>query len=95
MFENLQVFEDRLEELNLKLYDPQTTADRELYAALMEEYREIEPIVQAYRAYRDSERTIKAAKELLESSNERELKDLAQEELKEHTEKLDALSEEI
>ena len=95
MFENLQVFEDRLEELNLKLYDPQTAADRELYAALMKEYREIEPIVQAYRAYRDSERTIKEAKELLESSNDRELRDLAQEELKEHMEKLDALSEEI
>ena len=95
MFENLQVFEDRLEELNLKLYDPQTAADRELYAALMKEYREIEPIVQAYRAYRDSERTIKEAKELLESSNDRELRDLAQEELKEHMERLEALSEEI
>ena len=95
MFENLQVFENRLEELNLKLYDPQTAADRELYAALMKEYREIEPIVQAYRAYRESERAILEAKELLESSNDRELRDLAQEELKEHTEKLDALSEQI
>ena len=35
MFENLQVFENRYEELNLKLYDPQSAADRELYAALM------------------------------------------------------------
>ena len=95
MFENLNVFEQRLEELNLKLYDPQTAADRELYAALMKEYREIEPIVQAYRAYRESERAILEAKELLESSNDRELRDLAQEELKEHTEKLDALAEEI
>ena len=95
MFENLNVFEHRLEELNLKLYDPQTAADRELYTALMKEYRELEPIVQAYRAYRQSEQAIKEAKELLESSNDRELRDLAQEELKEHTEKLDALSEEI
>ena len=52
MFENLQVFENRLEELNLKLYDPQTAANRELYAELMKEYKELEPIVEAYREYR-------------------------------------------
>ena len=51
MFENLQVFENRYEELNLKLYDPQSAADRELYAALMKEHKEITPIVEAYRAY--------------------------------------------
>ena len=34
MFENLKVFENRFEELNLKLYDPQTAADR---AAQLEE----------------------------------------------------------
>ena len=33
MFENLKVFENRFEELNLKLYDPQTAADRQLYTA--------------------------------------------------------------
>lgn len=95
MFENLQVFATRLEELDQKLYDPQTAADRELYAALMKEYRELEPIVQAYRAYRQSERAVAEAKELLESSGDRELRELAQAELKEHTEKLESLSEQI
>lgn len=95
MFENLQVFATRLEELDQKLYDPQTAADRELYAALMKEYRELEPIVQAYRAYRQSERAVMEAKELLESSGDRELRELAQAELKEHTEKLESLSEQI
>lgn len=95
MFENLQVFATRLEELDQKLYDPQTAADRELYAALMKEYRELEPIVQAYRAYCQSERAVMEAKELLESSGDRELRELAQAELKEHTEKLESLSEQI
>lgn len=95
MFENLQVFATRLEELDQKLYDPQTAADRELYAALMKEYRELEPIVQAYRAYCQSERAVMEAKELLESSGDRELRELAQAELKEHTEKLETLSEQI
>lgn len=95
MFENLQVFATRLEELDQKLYDPQTAADRELYAALMKEYRELEPIVQAYRAYCQSEQAVAEAKELLESSGDRELRELAQAELKEHTEKLESLSEQI
>ena len=50
MFENLAVFENRLEELNLKLYDPTVAADRDLYRALMKEHKEITPIVETYRA---------------------------------------------
>ncbi len=95
MFENLQVFENRLEELNLKLYDPQTTGDRELYAALMKEYRDLEPVVEAYRAYRRCEEALAGAKELLEESSERELREMAQEEIRENTGKLEKLEEEI
>ena len=35
MFENLSVFENRYEELNMKLYDPAVAADRNLYRDLM------------------------------------------------------------
>ena len=50
MFENLSVFENRYEELNMKLYDPAVAADRNLYRDLMKEHKEIEPIVEKYRA---------------------------------------------
>ncbi len=71
MFENLQVFENRYEELNLKLYDPQSAADRELYAALMKEHKEITPIVEAYRAYQGCVESLAEAKELLEETSEK------------------------
>lgn len=95
MYENLQVFENRLEELNLKLYDPATAADRQLYADLMKEYRELEPIVNAYRAYRESEQAVRDAKELLNSADDRDLRELAQEELRENEERMAQLDEEI
>ncbi len=95
MFENLQVFENRLEELNRKLYDPQTAQDRELYAGLMKEYRELEPIVDSYREYRRCEKALAEAKELLEESSDRELREMAQEELRENGEKLRELEERI
>ncbi len=94
MFENLQVFENRYEELSEKLYDPQSAGDPVLFAALMKESRELEPIVSAYREYRQCERAIEDAKELLESSD-KELRELAQAELRENTERAAELSEEI
>ncbi len=95
MFENLQVFENRLEELNLKLYDPQTAGDRELYAQLMKEYKELEPIVEAYREYKRCAEAVTGAKELLEESSDRELRELAQAELRESEEALSQWEEKI
>ena len=83
MFENLQVFENRYEELNLKLYDPATAGDRELYAALMKEHKEIEPIVETYRAYCRCGEDLSGAKELLEESGDKELREMAQQEIRE------------
>ena len=56
MFENLSVFENRYEELNMKLYDPAVAADRNLYRDLMKEHKEIEPIVEKYRALKKAAR---------------------------------------
>ena len=95
MFENLQVFENRFEELNLKLYDPQTAADRQLYTALMKEHKELAPIVEAYQAWRQCQRDFDGAKELLEESSDRELREMAQQELKEKGAELSRLEEEL
>ena len=95
VFENLSVFENRYEELNLKLYDPDTVAQRELYTSLMKEHKEIQPIVETYRAYRRCEEDLAGAKELLEESSDRELREMAQQELKEKSEELTRLEEEL
>lgn len=84
MFENLNVFENRLEELDRKLYDPDTAADRELYAQLMRERSEVEPIALAYREYRRTEEALAGARELLEESGDRELREMALEEIREN-----------
>ena len=94
MFENLQVFENRYEELSEKLYDPQSAADPAVFAALMKESRELEPLVAAYREYKRCMEAVKGARELLESSD-KELRELAQQELRENTARAEELSEEI
>lgn len=95
MFENLQVFANRLEELNLKLYDPNTAANQELYTKLMKEHRELTPIVEAYQEYKSCTTAVEEARELSEGNQDRELQELAREEIKENEARLVQLEEEI
>ncbi len=81
MFENLQVFENRYEELNLKLYDPTVAANQNLYRDLMKEHNEITPIVEKYRDYKNALKTIADCEELMADSDaDKELKEMAFEE---------------
>ena len=49
MFENIQVFEKRYEELNQKLCDPTVLTNPTVYAELMKEHRREIPRIQARR----------------------------------------------
>ena len=95
MFENLQVFENRYEELNLKLYDPNCVADRALYTKLMKEHSEIMPIVECYRKYKKAESDLSGAKEILEESNDKDLREMALSEMKQAEQDCAELEEEI
>lgn len=95
MFENLEVFINRYEELNLKLYDPDCVNDRELYTKLMKEHNEITPIVESYREYKSVTDAIAEAKEILSDSGDKEFKELAQAELSEAEARREVLEEEI
>lgn len=82
MFENLEVFEKRSEELGQKLYDPSVLSNQTMYTDLMKEYRSITPIVEKYHEYVKANRSMEEAKELLDESNiDREMKEMADEEL--------------
>ena len=96
MFENLAVFENRYEELNLKLYDPTVAADRELYTALMKEHKEITPIVEKYRALKKAEADIEGALLLMDDPDcDKELRQMAAEELSEARKTVETTAEEL
>ncbi len=80
MFEKLSEIEERFENLQQKLSDPEIINNRELYMKLVKEQSELEPVVQKYREYKKVVEGIKEAEELIESGDE-ELKALAEEEL--------------
>lgn len=95
MFENLEVFVNRYEELNNKLYDPANAANPALFTELMKEHKEISPIVECYREYKAAVKDMEDSKEILRDSSDRELKDMAQEELKDSEQRIDSLSDQL
>ena len=95
MFENLAVFEKRYEELSRRLYEPDVASDPGLYSSLMKETKSIEPIVLSYRSYQKTFADEKDALTILGSSSDRELHEMAQEELDAARSGREALAEEL
>ena len=83
MFEDkLDIFEKRYNELNNRLYDPSVAADPEQYQKIMKEFKEIEPIVEEYKRYKQARAAVEESLEILgDSTADKEMKELAEEEL--------------
>ena len=78
MLEKLRQIENRYSELESKLADPAYYSDPAVFTGLCREQRELQPVVEAYRAYADCEAQIAQAQALL---GDPELHEIAREEL--------------
>ena len=83
MFESkLDIFEKRYNELNNKLYDPAVVSNPQQYQKIMKEYKELEPLAEECKIYRQAKASIEEALEILnDSGSDKEMKELADEEL--------------
>lgn len=96
MFEKLQIMEQKFEEISQRLSDPAVTTDIAVYTQLMKEYKNLEPIVQKYRAYKRSAQSMQEARELLDAGSEDpELREMARAEYETEKEKLAAYAEQL
>lgn len=92
MLERLQKIEERLTLVQQQLADPAVFSDRERATRLGREQKELEPVVEAYHAFRRAEEDFEEAKALL---GDPEMKELAQEELNRAREEKERLQEEL
>lgn len=96
MFEKLKLTEERYEEINRKLTDPDVISDNAQYRDLMKEYKHLTPVVEAYREYVAAQTGLNEAKELLEEGGlEKDFKEMVQQELEENRAKIEELTEKI
>ena len=94
MMERLKAAMERYEELGALLGQGEIPAGSERFRTLMKEYSDLTPLCTKYTAYKEALQRIKEAEELL-SSGDRELEELAKEELKEGKEECRTLEGEL
>ena len=92
MLDKLKTIDDRFEAITSQLEDPATYADPDLLRRLTREQKELEPVVEAYRACRRTEENLASAQELLADP---ELREMAQEEIQEARREMERLREEL
>lgn len=95
MFDKLSVLEEKYDELNMKVADPEIIADQGNWQKLMKEASDLEPIVAKYKEYKATKEDIEGAKEILETSNDEEFRELAKMELSEKEAEMDQIQEEL
>ena len=83
MLDKLQALEDRYLDLEAKISDPEVIADQTNWLKATKAQAKLEPIVTAYREYRDMIKARDEAEELLAAGDDEELVEMAKEELKE------------
>ncbi len=94
MTNKLLGIEKRFLEIESALSDASVVSDMERYKALMKEYKEYSPIMEKFSAYKQAEKDLAEAEELLAMGDE-ELKELAEEQAAEARESKQALLDEL
>jgi len=95
MLEKLEQIEARYEALTAELSSPEVFSDQANYAKVSKQHRALGEIVGKYRAWRQAKEELAGAKELLESSDDDEMRELARAEMDELAERLGTLEEEL
>jgi peptide chain release factor 1 len=95
ILEKLEAIKNHWEEMGEQMNDPEVMADMKKFVKLNKDYRELEPVVNAYKEYKKLLSDIKGAKEVLVNETDPEFKEMAKEELNELMPKKEKLEEEI
>lgn len=93
--QQLRDVERRFEELAYQMSTPGATADPAAYGKMTKEYKQLTPLVEAYRAYTALEAEYAAMEELLAESDDAAFNAMVQQEMRENWKKLEAMEENI
>ena len=95
MFDKLEDLLHHYEELMNTLSEPDVANDPNRFRKLMKEQRDLQPIVDAYKEYKQCKQNIDDSLAMLEEENDEEMRELAKEELNESKDRLAELEQEL
>jgi peptide chain release factor 1 len=91
----LEAINDRFREVSELIVDPAVIADMKRYVKLNKEYKELQPLINTYKAYKAVIDNISGSKEILRTESDEEFKAMAKAELEEAEKRKLELEEEI
>ena len=83
MLQRLDFLEQKYEELSIKISDPEVMSNQKEWQKLCKDHSELEVITLKYREYKKVLDDIEYSKEMLDDEEDKEFRELAQEEIKE------------
>jgi len=95
MIDKLKLIADKYKEIELKLQDPDVISDMKQYVKLNKDYKDLQPVVDAYNEYSNVLSNIDNAKGILQNEKDEEFREMAKMELDELLEKRDKLEDDI
>ena len=96
MFNKLLSVEERFEEVNEKICQPDVVADMDMYKKLMRELKQLTPVVEKFREYKAVQSAFEEAKTLLDEGGlDKDFKEMVELEYVESKEKLEIINEEL
>ena len=95
MLDKLEAINQRYIEVEKLISSPDAMNDMKAYVQLSKEYKDLGPIIEIYKTYSNLLSNINEAKEIISSSEDIEMKEMAKMELDENLPKVSSLEEEI
>jgi len=95
MLDKLEAIRQRWEDVGIALGDPGAVADMKRFAKLNKEYRDLTPVVDKYKVYKNLIENLDNAREILKTEKDPEMREMAQEELESLEKEKSVLEEEV
>ena len=95
MFEKLEQIEKNYEEINEQLSSPDVTSDIQAYTKLMKQHRSLGEIVEKYREVKKMNEDLEGAKEVLDLTDDEEMREMAELEIAELEENVEKAQDKL
>ena len=95
MFDKLEDLLIRFEEVLNELNEPTVANNQARFQKLMKEQSDLQPIVDAYKEYKDCKQTVEDSVAMLEEENDEEMREMLKEELSDAKKRIEELEREL
>ncbi len=95
ILDKLEVIKNRWEGLSEQMSDPEVMQDMKRFVKLNKDYKDLQPLVEAYRKYKNILSNIENAHEIINTEDDADYKEMAKEEIEELIPKKEILEEKI